>query len=501
MTKVGASNDPAALFLRGEALRTQARFPEAEPYLRECLALEPSHESAAHALALVFRALTREAEAIAILEPLAARRPGDAAIQGLLAACLSTLGDQVRAMAIFEAATETSPHDATLWVSYGLSLKTVGRREEAIDAFRKAIAIVPGHGEAWYRLAELKTAPFAEEDEAALRAALRLPALDVLNRVHLLYALARAREDRGDVAEAFRLYAQGARLNRSRLPYDPAGPSARGRAVAATFTRAFFDKRGQGGAEDTAPIFIVGLPRSGSTLVEQILASHPDVEGTSELPYLPQIDRELIRRRPLAAGRHPASALNGIGRQRLGEGYLVRAALHRRAARPFFTDKNLGNFQHVALIELILPNARIIDVRRHPLASGVALFRHLLSAGWSFACGLEDIGRFYRDYVELMAHFDDVLPGRVHRVIYEDLVEDTEGEVRRLLSHCGLTFDPACLRFHETQRAVLTPSADQVRRPIFREGLDHWRQYEPWLAPLKEALGPAVENWRGEPQP
>ena len=499
MNDAHAPVDPHMMFDHGEALRRQGRFAEAEPLLRRCLQRQPDHDGAALGLALVLRALTREAEAIALLEPLAARRPDDPAVQGLLAACLSTVGDQTRARALFEATTAKAPNDPTLWLSYGLTLKAIGRRDGAIAAFRRTIALSPGHGEAWYRLAELKTVPFTAKDEAALRRALASPRADVLTRVHLLYALARAREDRGDFAEAFRLYTEGAGLNRTRLPYDPAGPAARGRAVAATFTEAFFAERAAGGSPDTAPIFIVGLPRSGSTLVEQILASHPAVEGTSELPYLPQIDRELMRRITGAPSTHPAGRLSPTGRRSLGEAYLAGAAAHRRTARPFFIDKNSGNFQHAGLIQLILPAARIIDVRRHPLASGVALSRHLLGGGWSFACGLEDIGRFYRDYVDLMAHFDAVLPGRVHRVIYEDLVEDTEGEVRRLLAHCGLPFDPACLRFHETRRAVLTPSADQVRRPIFRDGLDYWRRYEPWLGPLKTALGPALEHWRGSP--
>jgi tetratricopeptide (TPR) repeat protein len=498
MNQAPTSQDPRVLFLRGEALRRQGRFAEAEPWLVQCLRLEPQHDAAAHGLALVLRAQTREAEAVGLLERLAGRRPGDPAILGLLAACLSTVGEQERALAIFEALTDLAPGDPTLWLSYGLTLKMVGRRDDAIAAFRRTIALAPGHGEAWYRLAEFKTLPFDLADEQALRDVLAWPGRDPLERVHLLYACARAAEDRGDFAEAFGLYEEGARLNRRRLPYDPEGPAARRRSVEATFTRALFDAMAGGEAADGSPIFIVGLPRSGSTLVEQILASHPAVEGTSELPYVAQIDRALLRRG--AAGLdHPVVMLSAVERRGLGASYLARAEAHRRSKRPLFTDKNLGNFQHVGLIHLILPRARIIDVRRHPLANGVALFRHLLGAGWSFACGLEDIGRFYRDYVGLMAHFDAVLPGRVHRVIYEDLVQDTEGQVRRLLHHCGLPFDAACLRFHENRRAVITPSAEQVRQPIFRDGLDHWRRFEPWLAPLCEALGPALESWRGEP--
>ena len=308
------------------------------------------------------------------------------------------------------------------------------------------------------------------------------------------------REDEGDIAAAFALYADGARLNRTYRRHDTAGPARRRRGITATFTKTFFEKSAGLGASDPAPIFIVGLPRSGSTLLEQILASHPAIEGTGELPYLPQIDRALLQRPLGPDGRHPAAELSAVEAEGLGQDYLFNAAVHRRLHKPFFTDKNVGNFQHIALIHLILSAAKIIDVRRHPMASGAALWRHQLSTEWSFPCSLEDIGDFYREYVALMDHFDTVLPGRVHRVVYEDLVDDTEGEVRRLLDHCGLAFDDACLRFDQTPRAILTPSALQVRRPIYRDGLEYWRRFEPWLEPLRAALGPALESWRGAPR-
>jgi tetratricopeptide (TPR) repeat protein len=489
-------HDVQVLAMLGETLRRRSRFAEAETFLRRCLERHPSYDSVAHGLALCLRALGREAEALVLIGPLAARDPGNIGLQDLRASCLAAVGDPAAALAIFEAMPREAEGNTGLWVSRGLALKSVGRSVEATGAFRRAIALAPAHGEAWWRLAELRAGTFTAADEAALRKALATAGLDILSRVHLHYALARAREDQGDAAEAFALYEAGARLNRSRLPYDAAETTARRRGQEALFTKAFFHARVGGGAPDPAPIFIVGLPRCGSTLVEQILASHSAVEGTSELSYLPMIARAIAGG---AAGTDPAlpvAALSTADRGAFGEAYLARAAAHRRIGRPRFIDKNLGNFQNIGLIELMLPRATIIDVRRHPLASGVALFRHLLGPGWTFACGLEDIGGFYRDYVALMAHFDAVLPGRVHRVIYEDLVEDIEATMRRLLDHCGLPFEDACLRFHDTERAVLTPSAAQVRRPMFREGLDGWRRFEPWLAPLKAALGPALTQWR-----
>ena len=492
--------DVRALALLGRGLRDQGHLEEAEPLLTVCADRHPSLEGLLLELAHVQRSLGREREAVARLEALLKRAPGDSAAKALLASCLGALGESARSIKLLQSMAGQAKDDRGYWVSYGRALVAEGRRDGAIEAYRRAIALAPLHGEAWYRLAEIKTAPFTAEDTAAMRRALADPRADALTRVNLFYALARAREDADDPAEAFRLYTQGAQLNRSRLPwYDRDGAAKLRRATEARLDGVFFADRAGFGAEDPAPIFVVGLPRCGSTLVEQILASHSAVEGTGELTYLARIERSLGGRDASGFPGEGLADLTAETARSLGETYLAQAGVHRRLGRPRFVDKNLGNFQHVGLIQLILPGARIIDVRRHPMASGVALSRHLLGPGWTFACGLEDIGSFYREYVALMDHFDAVLPGRVCRVIYEDLVEDTEGQVRRLLEHCGLPFDAACLRPHETARAVLTPSAEQVRRPIYRDGLDHWRRFEPWLGPLREALGPALETWRGHP--
>jgi hypothetical protein len=357
-----------------------------------------------------------------------------------------------------------------------------------VAAFRAAIALDADCGEARLGLANLKTYRFSPAEEAALDIRLARPSADPAARCALLFARARTLEDSGLYGEAFARLDEANAIGRARRAYDPARVHGEVERATALFTPAFFAARADWGDPDPAPIFIVGLPRSGSTLVDQILASHPEVEGCGELP-----DMQMIAGRvggaldALTAGRCAA----------LGREYLACIRPMRRLGRPRFTDKAPGNFVHAGFIRLILPKARIIDVRRHPLDCGVSIFRQHFEAGFDFAWDLADIGRYYADYVALMAHFDAAAPGRVHRVIYEKLVGDTEGEVRRLLDYLELPFDSACLRFFDNPRAVATPSSEQVRRPISAEAVGQWRRYEPWLAPLKAALGPAMETYAG----
>jgi tetratricopeptide (TPR) repeat protein len=384
-------------------------------------------------------------------------------------------------------------------VAYGQELRSVGRGADAIAAFKQALAVSPGHAEAWFRLADLKTYAFTAEDEAAMGQQLAEEGLDDQSRVWLRYALAKSREDAGDYAGAFESYAAGAALQRERAPYSTEAFTDLVRRKAALFTPAFFAERDGGGSHDAAPIFVVSLQRSGSTLVEQILASHSAVEGAGELPYIRDIANRIVNL-PAIPGRQPyperLAQLSPDDRLDFGETYLARALAHRKLGRPRLLDKMPGNFEHVGLIHLILPRAKIIEVRRHPLACGVGLYRQHFGEGGGFTYDLAEIGQTYTDYVTLMDQIDRALPGRVHRVIYEDLINDTETEVRRLLAYCDLPYEDACLRPHQTQRAVTTPSAEQVRRPIYRDGLDQWRLYEPWLEPLKTALGPTLETWR-----
>ncbi|MDB5500021.1 MAG: hypothetical protein JWP28_4052 [Phenylobacterium sp.] len=486
--------DAAATRMLAEIQLRLARHGDAEILFARALELDPAHDGArfGHAEAL-FRQ-QKSAQALAEIEGLVARAPKDPAYLNLLAACLALVGEDQRVIGIYEALLADYPKQPRLWLNYGHTLRAVGRREDAVGAYQRSLELAPGLGDAYWSLANLKVAALTPADEAAIIGVLARPDLTADDRLHLHYALGKALEDRGAHAGAFEHYATGAAIRRAEIPYDPDETSAQARRARALFTQPFFAARAGSGSPSAAPIFIVGLPRSGSTLIEQILASHSQVEGTMELPDIGLIARGFDRAYPEALADLAAPALAA-----LGEAYIAATRAHRKLGRPFFIDKMPNNFLHVGLIHLILPNARIIDARRHPMASGFSAFKQHFAQGQGFSYDLADIGRYYRDYVELMAHFDASLPGGVHRVLYEDLVEDTEREVARLLDHCGLPFEAACLKFYENSRAVRTVSSEQVRQPIFRGGLEQWRAFEPWLEPLKTALGPALEGWRGAP--
>ncbi len=482
-----APGDAAALAMLAEVFLRTSREVAAETLLRRALEIDSRLDGARFNLADSLFRQQRGSEALDALAPLLERDPGDFAYRNLEAACLGLIGDQPGAIRLYEALLADSPRTPGLWLNLGHAFRTIGRADDAIAAYNRSIELAPGLGLAYWSLANLKTAPISALQERAMQAQLARADVAGDDRAQLHYALGKALEDRGDFAASFEHYAAGAALRRADTPYDRLETTMRLRAIRHRFTPAFFAARAGAGSPSRAPIFVVGLPRAGSTLIEQILASHSQVEGTMELP-----DIDFIAARLPA----PVDALNPAQRAELGELYLRRAAVQRRLGRPRFIDKMPNNFQHIGLIQLILPNATIIDARRHPMASGFSAFKQHFAGGQGFSYDLADLGRYYADYVELMAHFDRALPARLHRVIYEDLVADTEGEVRRLLDHCGLSFEPACLEFHRTKRAVRTVSSEQVRRPIFREGLERWRDYEPWLDPLKAALGPALETWR-----
>ncbi|HEX4181853.1 MAG TPA: sulfotransferase [Caulobacteraceae bacterium] len=489
-------NDAPALQMLAEIYTRQGRLPDAEVLFARCLELEPANDGARFSCAEALFHQQKVVAAIPLVEQLLAKAPREPAYRNLLAACLGMVGEDERAGEIYEGLLADFPKAPKIWLNHGHGLRARGRQEEAVAAYRRAIALAPGLGDAYWSLANLKVAALGAQDEAAMRAQAARPDLSAEDRLHLLYALGKAAEDRSDAATAFARYAGGAKLRRTEAPYDPDELTTLVRRSKALFSEAFFAERDGAGFASAAPIFIVGLPRAGSTLVEQILASHSAVEGTMELPYVGLTARSLEG--PAPGGRYP-DALSGLDRAALaslGEAFTEVAGAHRKLGLPFFIDKMPNNFQHIGLIQLILPNARIIDVRRHPLGSCFSAFKQHFAQGQAFSYDLSDLGRYYRDYVELMAHFNRVLPGRVCRVIYEDLVEDTEAQVRRLLDYCGLPFEEACLRFHENRRTVRTVSSEQVRRPIYRDGVEQWRHYEPWLGPLKAALGPALEHWR-----
>ncbi|ESQ85013.1 sulfotransferase [Asticcacaulis sp. AC466] len=395
-----------------------------------------------------------------------------------------------------EAASEIA--DLRVWRAN--ALKITGRQPEAIADYRIALAARPDYGVAWFGLANLKTYRFSDDDIARMGAAEARPDIQDIDRVYLCFALGKAFEDRGDYAASWQYYARGNSVRRVTGRYRPDVADACADRIQQAFTEEFFAAREGWGAADPAPIFILGLPRSGSTLIEQILASHSSVEGTQELTEISRYAAELCGRDPdcgLPLDPRAVTRLTARDARQLGERFLAETRIYRRLGRPFFIDKMPNNFWHIGLIHLILPHAKLIDVRREPMACGFSNFKQLFgTTNQEFSYGVDDIARYYRTYLGLMRHWDDVLPGRVLRVSYEDMVEDLEGGVRRLLAHCGLAFEPACLRFHETRRSIRTPSSEQVRQPIGREGLLHWQNYASWLGPLQEALGDSLTGYR-----
>ena len=490
-----APTDVAAIRMLAELAVRLDRTEDAQALLERCLELAPAFHEARHNYAIVLNRLNRPEDAIVELERLLGVDPANPGYRNLKAVALCHTGDYAAAIEIYDDLLNRFPLQAPIWLSYGHALKTSGQQGRAIDAYCKCIEHDADFGEAYWSLANLKTFRFDHAQIEAMRQALGRE-LKEQHRIDFEFALGKALEDRGEYEASFRHYESGNTLRLRQIPYSAQENTARLRRAHETFTAEFFSSRADSGCPAADPIFIVGLPRAGSTLIEQILASHPQVEGTMELPDLISITRDL--RGPRAGTYHDALARCSADELReLGERYLARTRVHRKLGRPFFIDKMPNNFAHVGLIQLILPNAKIIDARRHPLACCFSGFKQHFAHGQNFTYGLDNVGRYYRDYVELMRHFDTVLPGRVHRVIYEILVAHTEDEVRRLLAYCGLPFDSTCLRFFENERPVRTASSEQVRQPIYTSGVDHWQHYEKWLEPLKTALGPALTDYAG----
>lgn len=485
--------DVAAIRMLAELAGRIGRYKDAETLLRRALDLSPEFTAARANLAIALYRQNRSAEAIAELDLVLDDEPDNPGHANLKAAALGRIGGFDEAIELYEAVLKGAPHQPRVWMSYGHMLKTVGRQADGVAAYRQALELTPGLGEAWWSLANLKTVRFDEADIAAMRSALGRDDISDEDRFHLDFALGKAFEDRKEADAAFGHYATGNALRRTKIVYDADETEAFVDRSMALFTPGFFAARAGQGCDAPDPIFILGMPRAGSTLVEQILSSHPLVEGTSELPDIPFLARQI------ADYPQGVDALAPSHLREIGEEYLRRASVQRRTDRPFFIDKLPNNWAHLPLIHLILPRAKIVDARRHPLGCCFSNFKQHFARGQAFTYALEDMGRYYRDYVRLLAHVDRVLPGRVHRVIYERMVDDTEVEVRALLAACGLEFDPACLDFHKTERAVRTASSEQVRRPIFREGTESWKPFEPWLDPLKAALGDVLDSYPGVP--
>jgi tetratricopeptide (TPR) repeat protein len=404
-----------------------------------------------------------------------------------------------RAFALFDKVLEKLPGDPAALTSRGHALKTYGRHEDAVASYRAAYGTDPGFGDAWFGLANLKTYRFTAEEEQVM---LREEGSDRLShnaRVQICFSLGKAFEDRQDYAEAFRFYDRGNTLKRIQSRYDADQMSAELAVQAEFCTADLFAKQGGKGSPAPDPIFIVGLPRAGSTLLEQIIASHSQVDGTLELPNILSLAHRLRRGTESEDDQSAYPAiLHDLTAKQLydfGEKFIADTRIHRAGA-PYFIDKMPNNFRHIGLIKLILPNAKIIDARRAPMDCCFSGFKQLFAEGQEFTYGLEQVGRYYHDYVHLMRHWHAVLPGQILHVQYEDVVADTETQVRRILDYLGLPFEEACLAFHKTERVVRTASSEQVRQPINTKGLEAWVPFESWLDPLKAALGDVLEDYR-----
>lgn len=484
--------DAAAIRMLAELAARIGRIGDAENLLRRAVELAPGWAAPKANLALVLGRMGRPAEAMELLDDIFAVEPEELGHWNLKAATLGRLGDFDEAIAMYEAVLERAPKQPKVWMSYAHMLKTVARLEDGIAAYRKAIELRQTLGEAWWSLANLKTVEFSSADVQAMERALATPGLGDDDRLHLDFALGKAMHDAGRFDDAFAHYSRANALRLKLQPYAPGDVSKLVERSIAIFTAEAFAQR-PGGCGSPEPIFIVGLTRSGSTLIEQILSSHSLVEGTSELQDIPILARR--------TGKYPQGVLGLTTqeRQALGEEYLKRTSVQRRTDKPFFVDKLPNNWMWVPFIHLILPNAKIIDARRHPLGCCISNFRQHFAHGQGWTYDLEHLGHYYSSYVRLMSHVDAVLPGRVHRVIYERMVDDTENEIRALLEHCGLEFEPQVLEFYKTERAIRTPSSEQVRKPIYRDATQEWRAYEPYLEPLKRALGPFLDAYPDAP--
>jgi tetratricopeptide (TPR) repeat protein len=489
-----------------EAMRLLARIglerevlDDAQLLLERVLELAPDYHLARFEYAQVLARRHLYLEARGQVAELLGVEPANRNYRTLHALTLVGLGQHEQALALYRELLAGATQPAELHLSIAHSLKTLGSTEAAVAEYQAAAASRPDYGEAYWSLANLKTYRFTDAEIGSMEAAEASPATADADRHHLCFALGKALEDRGRYERSFEYYSRGNALRRAASGYRPETIEAGAAQQRQVCTAALFARHAGSGSAARDPIFIVGLPRAGSTLIEQILASHSAVEGTQELADIPRIVASLQgRRTPVDPPGYPSTLLRLTAADftRLGEQYLRDTGAYRATARPRFIDKMPNNFRHVGLIHLILPNARIIDVRREPMACCFSNFKQLFAQGQTFTYGLEDIARYYRTYLDLMRHWDEVLPGRVLRVHYEDVVDDLERSVRRLLEHCGLDLEPACLAFHRTERSVRTASSEQVRQPIYREGLEQWRHYERWLGPLREALGNAVANYR-----
>lgn len=491
--------DPAGALMLGQIAAKYKARQEAENLFKRAIILAPAYLEARHALAMLQRDQGRYDDALHTLSELLNIKPDHLPALSLKASLHEQKREFEKADAAFDELHRRHPKDARGWANHAFLLKTIGRQEDAVAAYRRSLELQPVNGLAWWGLSNMKTIRFSGEDVVAIRKALADEELDLENRIHLNFALGKALDDNKEYADAFVAYSDAAAARLKQVPYDPQKVHAHVSKSVSVCDEAFFKQRQGAGSQARDPIFIISLPRSGSTLIEQILASHSEIEGTEELHDIERIALSLNPQGGTGAWLDVLPGLSSGQLTELGDHYIEATRRHRRTSRPRFTDKMPSNWVFVGLIHSILPNAKIIDIRRQPLGCGFANFSQHFNWGINFSYSLEHIGKFYTEYVRQIAHFETVLPGRIHHVTYENLVENTEAEVRRLLDYLELPFEEACLRFFETKRAVYTPSSEQVRSPINREGMERWQRYEQFLGPLKQALGPVLEHYPNVP--
>jgi tetratricopeptide (TPR) repeat protein len=469
---------------------------DAELLLENVLVLAPDYHAARYEYALALLKRHKHVRAREEMEILLKIDPDNRVYRTTHATVCTGFGDYSQALPLYREILAETPNEPELHLSLANALKTLGRTQEAIESYRAAAAVRPHYGEAYWSLANLKTYRFTDAEIADMRAAETSANIPRVDRYHLCFALGKALEDRGEYAESFAFYERGNALKKTECRYRPEPLERNARLQASVCTREFFAVRQGVGCRDRSPIFILGLPRSGSTLIEQILSSHSQVEGTMELAVIPRLAQDLQgNERTGSTPRYPGVLAELAAEEfaRLGEKYLDDTKVYR-TDKPFFIDKMPNNFRHLGLIHLMLPNAKIIDARRDPLACCFSNYKQLFASGQQFTYSIDDIARYYRMYAELMAHWDCALPGRILRIKHEDVVDDLDANVRRILEFCELEFEQGCIEFYKTERTVHSASSEQVRRPLYREGVDQWRHYEPWLGPLKQALGPLVEG-------
>jgi len=491
-------NDVNGIRLLGELGMSLGALKDAEQLLSRCVELAPDYDAARFAYANVLYKRHQYDASMAQLQKLLAGNPGRAEWLVLRAACLVEVNEHGAAIEIFESVLNENPGHRQAFLSYGHALRAVGSIPEAISAYESCIELKDGQGEAYWSLANLKTYRFRDEQISDMEALLEDKTCPQRDYYHLLFALGKAREDRGEAELAMAAYAKGNQVRGKMVPWDARTFHRDTQELMAFFSKDFFEQRSGWGLDARDPIFIVGLPRAGSTLVEQILASHSLVEGTAELADIIAMARAISGKKRRDDESLYPSALADMSEddiRALGASYLESTRVQRTTDRPRFIDKMPNNFSHIGLIHLILPNAKIIDARRHPMDCCFSNFKQLFASGQGFTYSQNRIGNYYRDYLDSMDHFDQVLPGRVFRVQYEEMVTDTERVVKELLAYCELPFEDQCLEFYRNERTVRTASSEQVRQPIYSQGMDQWRPFEAWLDPLKQALGPALERY------